>query len=66
MLLKKAPIGEALLPQIGPLGDWVDKFVSRAGSTGLVVGAAIGEIVLGVRLILGQQPTVLGGTREEK
>jgi hypothetical protein len=65
MLLKKAPIGEAVFPPIGPLGDWVDKFVSRAGSTGLVVGAAIGAVILGARMMIGQQPAAMGGRRRE-
>lgn len=43
----------AVLPGVGPALQWLNDYVSLAGARGLLIGAAIGAFVAGVRLLLG-------------
>jgi hypothetical protein len=49
----------AALPQLGDIAmlgasvRWVSDFVALAGARGLLIGAAIGAVVAGVRVLLG-------------
>ncbi|RRR76993.1 MAG: hypothetical protein EI684_02120 [Candidatus Viridilinea halotolerans] len=43
----------ATLPAVGPTVQWLNDFVVLAGARGLLIGAAIGAFVAGVRLLLG-------------
>jgi hypothetical protein len=43
----------AALPAVGPTFQWLNDYVALAGARGLVIGAAIGALVAGVRVLLG-------------
>jgi hypothetical protein len=43
----------AALPWLGPSVSWLESFPVLAGTRGLLLGAAIGALVAGVRLLLG-------------
>jgi hypothetical protein len=41
------------LPGVGLAIQWLNDYVALAGARGLLIGAAIGAFVAGVRLLLG-------------
>jgi hypothetical protein len=41
------------LPAVGPSVQWLNDYVALAGARGLLLGAAIGALVAGVRVLLG-------------
>lgn len=43
----------AALPGIGVAAQWLNDYVALAGARGLLIGAAIGAFVAGIRVILG-------------
>lgn len=43
----------AALPAVGPGVQWLNDYVALAGARGLLLGAAIGALVAGVRVLLG-------------
>ncbi len=43
----------AALPAVGPSVQWLNDYVALAGARGLLLGAAIGALVAGVRVLLG-------------
>jgi hypothetical protein len=43
----------AALPGIGLAAQWLNDYVALAGARGLLIGAAIGALVAGVRVLLG-------------
>lgn len=43
----------ATLPGVGVAAQWLNDYVALAGARGLLVGAAIGAFVAGVRVLLG-------------
>ncbi|PDW03857.1 hypothetical protein [Candidatus Viridilinea mediisalina] len=43
----------AALPAVGPTVQWINEFVALAGARGLLIGAAIGAFVAGLRLLFG-------------
>jgi hypothetical protein len=43
----------AALPAVGATVQWLNDFVALAGARGLLIGAAIGAFVAGVRVLLG-------------
>lgn len=45
--------GLAALPLLGSSVSWVNEYVTLAGARGLLIGAALGAVVAGVRVLLG-------------
>lgn len=43
----------AALPGVGAAAQWLNDYVALAGARGLLIGAAIGAFVAGVRVLLG-------------
>jgi hypothetical protein len=43
----------AALPVLGQSMQWVSDYVALAGARGLLLGAALGAVVAGVRVLLG-------------
>jgi hypothetical protein len=43
----------AALPAVGSSVQWLNEYVALAGARGLLIGAAIGALVAGVRVLLG-------------
>jgi hypothetical protein len=52
VLIAQLPPG-AGLPAVGPSVQWLNDYVALAGARGLLLGAAIGALVAGVRVLLG-------------
>lgn len=64
LLLKNAPIGEAILGKgIVTLGDWIMGVPNAAGNMAILIGFAIGVIILSLRTLLGMERGFLGGSK---
>jgi len=61
VMLGRAPIGEAIWKQFPVLADWIMKWPNLAGSRGVLIGAAVGTVGIGIRIILGIDRAYLGG-----
>jgi len=65
LMLYNAPAGSVifgpLAPQFNALGEWVLNVPNMAGFRGIVIGAAVGAISLGIRVMTGRERGYLGG-----
>jgi hypothetical protein len=52
VLLAQVPL-VAALPGVGASLQWLNEYIAVAGARGLLIGAAIGALVAGVRVLLG-------------
>ncbi len=60
VVLGRVGIGQAMWPQLGPISDWIMTYPNAAGMRGIMIGAALGTISLGLRIILGIERGHLG------
>lgn len=61
VMLGRAPIGQAIWSQIPIIADWIVKYPNLAGSRGVLIGAAVGTVGTGIRIIVGIDRGYLGG-----
>jgi hypothetical protein len=65
MMLYNAPAGAAvfgpLAPQFNAFGEWLLNVPNMAGFRGILIGAAVGAIALGIRVMIGRERGYLGG-----
>jgi uncharacterized membrane protein len=61
VMLGRAPVGEVIWKQFPVLADWIVKWPNLAGSRGVLIGAAVGTVGTGIRIILGIDRGYLGG-----
>lgn len=52
-LLANAPIGGVIWPGIMPLRTWLDTYITASVAMAFNMGAAIGGIIFGIRVLLG-------------
>lgn len=60
LMLAQAPIGEALLPGISKVGEWILNVPNSAGMRGIRLGAGIGAYAASIRVILGLERSWTG------
>lgn len=60
-MLGQVPIGEILVPGITKVARWLQDIPNNAGQRGIIIGAAVGAIVLQIRVILGIERGHFGG-----
>ncbi len=60
VVLGRVGIGQAMWPALGPISDWIMTYPNAAGMRGIMIGAALGTISLGLRIILGIERGHLG------
>jgi hypothetical protein len=60
ILLGRAPMGRAIHPYLPELADWMLDIPNNAGRRAIMMGAAIGAIATGLRVILGLERSHLG------
>lgn len=60
VLLQQAPLGEYLLPWLGPVGTWMVQDVGMAASRVFTISATLGGIVLAIRLLTGKEMALVG------
>jgi hypothetical protein len=63
VMLGNVPIGEAIWSMFPLVRDWIMAVPNMAANRGIIMGAALGAIILGLRVLLGRETGYLG-TRE--
>jgi len=53
VMLGQIPLGRAISPIIPDISQWLQDIPNNAGQRGLVIGAAIGAVANGLRVLLG-------------
>jgi len=61
ILFFQAPIGEIIWPGFAPLGAWLTDVILNAGTRAFVICAALGSVLLGLRMLLGIDRSYVGG-----
>ena len=61
LMLKNAPIGAVISPILPDIGSVIWDFTGATGMRALLIGIGIGTLALGLRVIIGQEKTPLGG-----
>ena len=57
LMIGRVPIGNAIHPAIPAAADWLMEIPQNAAKRGILIGAAIGVMATGIRLILGMERT---------
>jgi len=64
MMLYNAPAGASIFgpvaPQFNAFGDWLLNVPNAAAFRGIIIGAAVGAIALGIRVLTGRERGYLG------
>ncbi len=53
VMLGRVPLGAALSPYLPNLANWIMSFPNAAGQRGIIIGAAVGVITVGLKIITG-------------
>lgn len=61
VMIGRVPLGAAFSDYVPSLADWVMNFPNAAGQRGLIMGAAMGVIAMGLRIIFGIERPYLRG-----
>jgi hypothetical protein len=61
ILLARAPIGRAISTSLPDVAQWILDIPSNGGRRAIIMGAAVGAIATGLRVILGIERSHLGG-----
>jgi hypothetical protein len=61
ILLARAPIGRAISTKLPDLAQWILDIPSNGSRRAIIMGAAVGAIATGLRVILGLERSHLGG-----
>lgn len=61
ILLMLAPIATAIWPGFTDIGSWIQLVPNRAAQRGVLIGVALGAIVLAFNTLLGREKGYLGG-----
>jgi hypothetical protein len=61
LMLKNAPIGAVISPILPQIGGEIWDFAGATGMRALLIGIGIGTLALGLRVMIGQEKTPLGG-----
>lgn len=65
VLLYQAPLTGAFLPGIEPIAIYFTDTFGKAAGKMFLISVTVGAIVFGVRVLMGNEPSVLGIGREE-
>jgi hypothetical protein len=60
LMIGRVPIGNAISPFIPAAADWLMEIPQNAAKRGILIGAALGVMATGIRLILGLEKTYGG------
>jgi hypothetical protein len=64
LMIGRAPIGELIIKQLPTWADWIINVPHMAGQRGLMIGAGIGAVASGLRVLLGIERSQFGGGSE--
>lgn len=62
LMLANVPVGEKIWSGFPALGRWLMDIPNLAGQRGMMIGAGIGGIASGLRVLLGIEKSYLGGS----
>jgi hypothetical protein len=62
VMLGRAPVGELIFKDFPAWADWIVNVVNMAGQRGMMIGAGIGAIASGLRVLLGIERGAFGGS----
>lgn len=60
VMLGRAPIGEMFWKNIPQVTAWIMDYPNMAGQRGIIIGAAVGALSLGLRILVGLERSYLG------
>ena len=61
VLLGRAPIGRLISDRLPEITNWIIDVPNNAGRRAILIGAALGAIVTGLRVLLGMERQHVGG-----
>ena len=61
LMIGRVPIGNAISPALPAAADWLMEVPQNAAKRGILIGAALGVMATGIRIILGMEKTYGGG-----
>ena len=61
LMLGRVPLGSLIHPAIPAAADWLMEIPQNAAKRGILIGAALGVMATGIRVILGLEKTYGGG-----
>lgn len=61
VMIGRVPIGHAISPELPEISEWIMNFPNLAAKRAILIGAALGAISTGLKIILGLERNVLGG-----
>ncbi|HEX5030213.1 MAG TPA: hypothetical protein VFX78_02000 [Candidatus Eisenbacteria bacterium] len=61
LMIGRVPLGAAIHPAIPAAADWLMEIPQNAAKRGILIGAALGVMATGIRVILGLEKTYGGG-----
>jgi hypothetical protein len=66
VFLKQAPVGEFFFPWVSPIGKWLTDNLAMAATRVFAISAALGGVVLGIRLMYGKEMAMIGLIRRRE
>ena len=61
VMIGRVPIGHALSSELPEISEWIMNFPNLAAKRAILIGAALGAISTGLKIILGLERNLLGG-----
>jgi hypothetical protein len=61
VMIGRVPVGHAISPELPRISEWIMNFPNLAAQRAILIGAALGAISTGLKIILGLERNVLGG-----
>jgi hypothetical protein len=61
VMIGRVPIGEFISPHLSTFSDWILNNPNMAGYRGILLGVALAQIAISVRIIFGIERTYMGG-----
>lgn len=60
VMLGRAPVGELIWKDVPRVTKWLMDYPNMAGQRGIIIGAAVGALSLGLRILIGLERSYLG------